>query len=138
MKLKLFYSDGGIAPNGVHVLHSLAVVSNTKERERYQRYLGGALGSVVRHPENCDAVLTLIAAAQRGEPGPFEYDADDVELNINAKFVQVNIVINEDWTDQAEGRIDTEIWKQVLEGKKRFLALPKTMESVVEIDFPSI
>jgi hypothetical protein len=138
MKLKLCYLDGGLRSDGTRVLHPIGIISETGERERYQLYLGGALASVVRHPGNCDTVLALIEAAQRGEPGPFEYDADDVYLTIKSDKVQVDVADNKAWTGKAEGRIDTEVWRRSLEGKKQFLALPEAIESVVELDFPSL
>jgi hypothetical protein len=138
MKLKLCYLDGGLRFDGTKVLHPVGIVSETSEQERYQLYLGGALGSVARYPGNCDSVLALIAAAQRREPGPFEYDADDVQLTITAEKVQVDVADNQDWTGKAEGRIDTEVWRRALEGKRQSFALPEALDTVVELDFPSL
>jgi hypothetical protein len=138
MKLKFCYLDGGFRSDGSQVLHSVGIVSDTPEQERYQLYLGSAVGNVGRRTENCDHALSLIDAAQRGEAGPFEYNVDDVQINVASNKIQVDINVNDDWVGKPEGLIDTDVWKQALEGKKRFLALPVALKSVVELDFPSL
>ncbi len=48
--------------------------------------------------------------------------------------VQVSILINDDWTNQPEGVFTLEELKKALLGWKQFLSLPKSAESIVEVE----
>jgi hypothetical protein len=137
MKLKFCYVSGGVHPRIGQVLHSVQIVSDSDEAERYQRYLANAIGSVARDIASCDRLLELISAVESGDESSATYDADDVELTIAGRGVQVDINANDEWVGNLEGCIGLEQWKTSLEGWKRFLALPQDMGSVVEVEIPS-
>lgn len=137
MKLKFCYVSGGMHPSIGQVLHPVQVISGSGEVVRYQRYLANAIGSVARDVPGCDRLLQLISSVESGQEDRVMYDADDVELTITSDAVQVDINANDEWVGNPEGRIGLTQWRSALDGWKRFLNLPQSIESVVEIEVPS-
>lgn len=137
MKLKFCYVSGGVHPSIGQVLHPVQVISESDEVVRYQRYLANAIGSVARDAPGCDRLLELISSVENGQEDRVMYDADDVELTITSAAVQVDINANDEWVGNPQGRIGVAQWRAALEGWKRFLSLPQSIESVVEIEVPS-
>lgn len=136
MKLKFCYVSGGEHPVIGQVLYPAQIISESLDSDRYQRYLANAVGSVAREIADCDRLLALISSVENGEEELVAYDGDDVELAIKKDVVQVNIHANSEWVGKPEGRINMSYWKAAIEGRKRFLALPEKLDSIVEVDIP--
>jgi len=61
---------------------------------------------------------------------------NDVELTMDASGVQVDILINDDWIGQPEGKFTLQEWHLVLEQWRYFLGLPESLETVVSVKLP--
>lgn len=133
MKLKFCCLSGGRHPVVGDVLYPVQLVSDGPEAARYQRYLASPLGTAARDTRACESLSRAMAQVKSGEMESFLFDADDVELHIGPEFVQCDIVINDEWTDNPAGRIALHHWQLALDGWRRFLSLPKSLESTVEV-----
>ncbi|WP_395703674.1 hypothetical protein [Aquabacterium sp.] len=136
MKLKFCYLSGGHHPIAGDILYPVQLISDGPEAERYQRYLASPLGSAARDPQACDRLSDAIARVKSGELEEYLFDADDVELSIRRDFIQCDIVVNNDWVGNPAGRIGLQLWQLALDGWRKFLDMPKSIESTVEIELP--
>lgn len=134
MKIRFSYVSGGVHPVVGEVLYPVQQVSDGPEGVRYQRYLASPIGSVARDKVSCERLLRDISRVQTGESESIEVDSDDVELVLSPLGVQCNITVSDEWTDNPEGFIELRLWQLALEGWLRFLSLPKSLESVVEVE----
>ncbi|MGF6458218.1 hypothetical protein [Pseudomonas frederiksbergensis] len=55
---------------------------------------------------------------------------------MDASGVQVDILINDDWIGQPEGKFTLQEWHLVLEQWRYFLGLPESLETVVSVKLP--
>lgn len=55
---------------------------------------------------------------------------------MDASGVQVDILINDDWVGQSEGKFTLQEWRLVLEQWRHFLGLPESLETVVVVKLP--
>jgi len=78
-------------------------------------------------------LLSYLNAVEAGGETTVETGGNDVTLTLTAEGVQVDIESNDDWVGKQEGRFSLREWQLVLEGWKRFLAMPQSPESVVEV-----
>ncbi|MCJ8207818.1 hypothetical protein RGM2987_26250 [Pseudomonas sp. RGM2987] len=81
-------------------------------------------------------MLKSIAAVEEGGLTSIVEGGNDVLLNIDASGVQVDILVNEEWTGQPESRFTLHEWRKVLEHWKYLLELPKGSEEVVIVKLP--
>jgi hypothetical protein len=133
MTIKYFYTDGGVHPVAGHVLYRQAQAQDGRDTGRFNRYLCGVLEAVAQRPEDCDRLLSLIGQVERGEQEKLETGGNDVALTLEDGRVQVDILVNEDWIGQAAGNFAFAEWKTALVAWRQFLAMPKGLESAVEI-----
>jgi hypothetical protein len=55
---------------------------------------------------------------------------------VDASGVQVDILVNDDWVGQAQGKFTLQEWRLVLEQWSYFLGLPESLETVVNVKLP--
>lgn len=115
------------------VFHWHPVAIESVDAPRYSRYVCGALGAVAQTTSDCDCLLSYLNAVEAGGETTVETGGNDVTLTLTAEGVQVDIESNDDWVGKQEGRFSLREWQLVLEGWKRFLAMPQSPESVVEV-----
>ncbi|MFC5476368.1 hypothetical protein [Paraherbaspirillum soli] len=134
MKLKYSYVNGGVHPicGQTYIWQQEAIDSD--DALRYQLYICNVLGAVAQTFEDCDRLLRVIGKIECGKEIFVETGGNDVTLTLRPSGVQVDIEINKDWVGQPEGQFTLQEWRVVLEGWRRFLDMPRSFESVVEID----
>lgn len=135
MKIRFSYVDGGIHPKLGQVFHRRAEVIDCGDAPRYNRYMCGVLNAIAQTEENCDRLLSLIARVKDGKDDRVETGGNDVTLTLKRSGVQVDIEINENWVGQSEGHFTLQEWRVAIEGWRRFLQLPESLETVIDIDF---
>ena len=131
MKLQFLCVWAGIYPN--KALFRIAKPVDCPYETRYMRYLCSPLSIVAEIPEDCDRFLKHIEDIENGTETEIETGANDVALTFRPSGVQVDILINDDWCDQPEGHFELREWKIVLEGWRRFLGMPESLDSIVEV-----
>ncbi|WP_085633362.1 MULTISPECIES: hypothetical protein [unclassified Pseudomonas] len=137
MKLKFYHQPGGTYPEVGQIFHAVAeVVSTDEEASRYELYVCSVLSAIAQIPKDCDRLLTAIESVETGEQESVSDGGNDVLLNIDASAVQVDILVNDDWVGQPEGRFTLQEWRKVLEGWKYLLELPKGSAQVVMVELP--
>ncbi|ASA58307.1 hypothetical protein BSQ33_19195 [Vibrio gazogenes] len=135
MKLKCFYTDGGQNPNIGQVFQRRKIIEgDSKQMERYQRYLANTLSLIAPTIDDCDFVLCCIDKVESGTEAEFEVEGTDVDWVINASGVQINININDDWVDQPEGKFELNEVKVAVNGWKSFLCMSEAFDSIVEVE----
>lgn len=134
MKLKFFYVDGGIHPKLGHVFHWQQKAIGGEDEKRYNQYICEVLSSVAQGVDDCDRLLRMIDQVEHGIQEKIETGGNDVTLTFKTSGVQVDININDDWIDQPDGQFKLKEWKTALKGWRRFLEMPQSLDSVVEID----
>lgn len=134
IKLKFFYIDGGTHPKLGRVFHWQQIATGDKDVERYNQYLCQVLGSVAQGTDDCDRLLQYINDIENGQRTKIETGGNDVTLTMTLSGVQVDIEINEDWIGQPDGHFELTEWKIALEGWRRFLQMPQSLRSVIEIN----
>lgn len=104
-----------------------------EDAERYQSYICEVLGAVAQRQIGCDRLLKNIEDIENGTKTEIETGGNDVALTFRPSGVQVDILPFEDWCDQPEGHFELRQWKIVLEAWRRFLGMPESLDSVVEV-----
>lgn len=135
MKFRFSYVDGGIHPKLGQVFHRRAEAIGNGDASRYNRYMCGVLNAIAQTPEDCDRLLSFIKRVEDEKDDQVETGGNDVTLTLKRSGVQVDIEINEDWVGQSEGNFTLQEWRVVLEGWRRFLELPESLWSVVDINY---
>ena len=134
MKLRFFYYDAGyVHPVLGRVFRWEKTVIEGNDAKRYERYVCGVLSAIAQRQVSCDRLLKDIDDVENGIETEIETGGNDVALTIRPAGVQVDILVNDDWCDQPEGHFELREWKIVLEGWRRFLGMPESAESVVEV-----
>lgn len=100
---------------------------------RYTKYICEVLSAVAQDVDSCDRLLRFIEKIELGEESVVETGGNDVTLTMSLAGVQVDIEVFEEYVGQAEGRFKLSEWKNALQGWRRFLQMPKTLGSVVEV-----
>ncbi|MET0774900.1 MAG: hypothetical protein ABWZ65_05325 [Pseudomonas mandelii] len=136
MELKYYYIPGGIHPIAGTVLYRAALVSSGENAERYELYICTVLNAIAQTQGDCDRLLDCITSIEDGSESSEVGGGNDVELTMDATGVQVDILINDDWVGQPEGKFTLQEWRQVLEQWKLFLGLPESAETVVMFKLP--
>lgn len=118
--------------HGDAYVHSCKV-SGDGDLTRYIRYVGQTLNGLAPMPAACDLFLDYIEAVEKKMMPEAETGGNDVVLHILPDYIQVSIMICEDWIDQPEGRFSLETWKKILTGWKEFMLMPQTPETTLEV-----
>lgn len=134
MKLRFFYVDGGFHPRLGQVFHWQQKAMDGATAGRYNQYMCQVLSSIAQGVDDCDRLLSDINDIENGKRTEIETGGNDVTLTLNSFGVQVDININEEWIDQPDGRFKLSEWKAALIGWRRFLEMPQSLDSIVEID----
>ncbi|GJI97214.1 hypothetical protein RugamoR57_39320 [Duganella caerulea] len=134
MKIRFSYVDGGVHPKLGQLFHWQPRTLGDEAAKCYNQYLCEVLSSVAQGTDDCDRLLKNISDVENGTQAEIETGGNDVTLTIRPTGVQVDIEINEDWIGQPDGNFKLSEWKTVLEGWRRFLEMPQSLESVVEVD----
>ena len=128
MKLKFLYND-----NGHTVLDVFG--GNDEENYRYGRYLASPMsflvGYVIKHT---DGALEDIRKVESGEESEIIIYGNDTDLILKATGGQIDILIDDNWNLNPSGHFTLNEWKAAFEGWKKFLSLPKSLDSGVEVD----
>lgn len=133
IKLKFSYVDGGSPPKLGRLFHWQQVASGDEGVERYNQYLCQVLSSVAQGIDDCDCLLQHIDDIESGQQTEIETGGNDVTLTMTLSGVQVDIEINEDWIGQPDGHFELNEWKTALKGWRRFLQMPQSLDSVIEV-----
>ncbi|PYB94925.1 hypothetical protein [Pseudomonas sp. R62] len=137
MELKFYQTAGGTYPEVGQLFHAVAEVNSAqKDAKRYQLYVCSVLDAIAQIPEDCDRLLAAISSVESGVQASVTDGANDVLLNMSADGVQVDILINDDWTGQPQSWFTLEEWRKVLEQWKYCLQLPKGSDEVVILKLP--
>lgn len=134
MKIRFAYVDGGVHPKLGQVFHWQPTALDGEDAKRYNQYLCEVLSSVAQGTDDCDRLLQNIRDVENGNPAEIETGGNDVTLTIRSTGVQVDIEINEDWIGQPEGNFKLSELTAALAGWRKFLEMPQSLDSVVEID----
>ena len=134
MKLRFSYVDGGIHPKIGQVYHWREEAIGAPDAMRYTRYMAEVLGAVAQTVSDCDRLLGYIDDVEKGRQAKVIAGGNDVTLTMQPSGIQVDIEINDEWVGQPEGRFKLEEWKALLQGWCRFLKMPKSLDTVLEID----
>ncbi|KAB0508548.1 MULTISPECIES: hypothetical protein [Pseudomonas] len=133
MELKYYYIPGGNHPITGEVLYRAALVSSGENTERYELYICTVLNAIAQTQEDCDRLLGCITSIEDGSETSEVGGGNDVELTMDASGVQVDILINDDWVGQPEGKFTLQEWRLVLEQWRYFLGLSESLETVVTV-----
>ncbi|QAY92221.1 hypothetical protein [Pseudomonas sp. ACM7] len=136
MEFKFYCTAGGIYPVVGQVFHRRAEVSSGKDTRRYDRYVCGVLNAIAQTQQGCGELLHCITSIENGSETSVIGGGNDVELTMDASGVQVDILINDDWVGQPEGKFTLQEWRVVLEQWRHFLGLPESLETVVTVKLP--
>ncbi|ROM71412.1 hypothetical protein BK653_05905 [Pseudomonas brassicacearum] len=137
MELKFYHAAMGFHPVAGDVFHPVAEVTPGQENmERYELYICSVLGAIAQTPKRCDQLLAYLASVEEGSQEPTSIGGNDVLLNMDASGVQVDILVNEEWTGQPESRFTLQEWRKILEKWKYLLELPKGSDEVVIVKLP--
>ncbi|WP_460098923.1 hypothetical protein [Pseudomonas sp. H3_C08] len=137
MELKFFHHSAGPHPVVGEVFYDMAQVSPGQEgAQRYELYVCSVLDAIAQVPEDCDRLLAAISTVESGAQTSVTEGGNDVLLNMSSEGVQVDILINDDWTGQPQSRFTLEEWRKVLEQWKHTLELPKGSDEVVILKLP--
>lgn len=134
MKLKFSYVDGGVHPIRGPIFHWRKEAIGNGEASRYQLYICDVLGAIAQTPGDCSRLLSCIEKIESEKKEQLEVGGNDVTLTLDTSGVQVDIESIEDWIGHPEGHFTLQEWRVALEGWRRFLELPRSLESIVEID----
>lgn len=133
MKLVFSYADGGVHPVAGQVYYWRPMAVDVEDASRYNRYVCGALGAIAQTTDDCDRLLSAFDAVEMGKEKMIETGGNDVTLTITLSGVQVDIEANDNWVGTPEGKFSLREWRLILEGWKRFLAMPESLDSIVEV-----
>jgi hypothetical protein len=137
MELKFYYVDGGVHPVVGQVYDAVAEVSPGQEdAQRYELYVCSVLSAIAQVPSNCVQLLEAVTSIEDGVQVSIIEGGNDVLLNMDVSGVQVDILVNDDWIGQPEGRFTLQEWRKILERWKCFLELPKGSDEVVIVKLP--
>ena len=134
MKLRFFYVDGGIHPILGQVFHWQQKATDGEAAARYNQYMCEVSSSIAQGVDDCDRLLHDINDVENGVRSEVETGGNDVTLMLKSSGVQVDININEDWIGQPDGRFKLSEWKAALIGWRRFLEMPRSLDSIVKVD----
>jgi hypothetical protein len=134
MKLKFYFVAGGNHPKLGAVFYRMARAVGGEEASRYDQYMCEVLESLAQSTADCDQYLTDIASVEHGQIDRIETGANDVTLTITKAGVHVDIMVNEDWVGRPEANFTLGEWTAALAGWRRFLELPQSVDSFLEID----
>ncbi|GLQ70778.1 hypothetical protein [Vibrio penaeicida] len=134
MKLRLYYANGGNHPVLGQIYHKCQEFSGGSSTARYQRYLANILTCVAQSIDDCDRILAQIKKIETGQDNELEIEGNDVEITLSKAYIQVDIIINDDWVGQKEGRFSFSEFKTVIKAWESFLKLPEKFDSEVVID----
>ncbi|MFJ2457768.1 hypothetical protein ACIOVC_04355 [Pseudomonas neuropathica] len=136
MELKFYQTAGGTYPQG-QLFHAIVEVNSDQEdAERYQLYVCSVLDAIAQVPEDCDRLLAAISSVEAGVQPSITDGGNDVLLNMSDEGVQVDILVNDDWTGQPQSWFTLQEWRKVLEQWKWLLELPDGSDEVVILKLP--
>ncbi|WP_339494664.1 hypothetical protein [Pseudomonas sp. RA_105y_Pfl2_P56] len=136
MELKFYQTAGGTYPEG-QLFHAIVEVNTDQEdAERYQLYVCSVLDAIAQVPEDCDRLLAAISSVEVGVQASITDGGNDVLLNMSDEGVQVDILVNDDWTGQPQSWFTLQEWRKVLEQWKWLLELPDGSDEVVILKLP--
>jgi hypothetical protein len=136
MELKFYQTAGGTYPEG-QLFHAIVEVNSDQEdAARYQLYVCSVLDAIAQVPEDCDRLLAAISTVESGAQTSVTEGGNDVLLNVSSEGVQVDILINDDWTGQPQSRFTLQVWRKALEQWKWLLELPDGSDEVVILKLP--
>ena len=134
MELTLFYVSGENHPIIGQVYYTRQKFKGGNEVVRYQRYLANILTFIAQSSADCDRILSQIEKVEIGRENRIEVEGNDVEVELLKTGIQVDITVNDDWTDQPEGRFSLAEFKAVIIAWRQFLQLPESLDSKITIE----
>ncbi len=135
MKLKFFRRSAGEYPVVGEVFDDVVeVLPGQEDAQRYELYVCSVLDAIAQVPEDCDRMLAAISSIEAGVETSVCDGGNDVLLNMSPDGVQVDILVNDDWTGQPQSRFTLKEWYKILEQWKYLLELPKGSTDVVVLE----
>jgi hypothetical protein len=104
--------------------------------QQYNNYLLSALDTNYRRSEHCDEVLRQIDRLERGEIQTFTWEGDGFFYDITRDTVTFEHAVFGECPEWPVWRCSLTQYKVALEGWKRFLAMPKSIDSELIVDLP--
>jgi len=116
------------------VFHDCQLAIGGEDASRYTQYLAQVMSFVAQTVERCDELLHYIEEVESGSQDSIETGGNDVSFTLRPSGVQVDITVTDGWIGQPEGRFKLSELKNALIGWRRFLQMPSSLDSVVEIE----
>jgi hypothetical protein len=125
-------------PNwGKKLMREARVVGHETDYEyRYHVYICGVLGDDYQSADGCTKMLGEIDRVERGEKESFFQSGNAWTKTVTREGVQIDSHTVPWWDEQPEGRFTLAEFKAALEGWKRFLQMPMSLESRLQITLP--
>lgn len=138
MKLHFGYKNVQAHVNGIDLRHSATV----KERETdwdypYNKYLCGWLESDVQTARGCSGILSQIAELERHERDSICGSGNAWFVTIYREYVEFELQTADDDPEWPIWKCSLDEVKIALTGWQKFLEMPESLESQVEIDLPT-
>lgn len=133
-RLRLFYTDAGTHPVIGKLYYPRQEVIDGDEAPRYQRYIANTLSKIARSPEDCETILTHVASVESGAEADFEIEGNDVLATVSTSGVQIDILANDNWVGQPDGRFSLTEFRNAIGAWREFLRLPESTVSEIVRD----
>jgi hypothetical protein len=112
------------------------VVHDENKFAWYDTYLCGALQSDFQNALTCKVALEEVARVETGEIEAWHHSGNQWLITATLQGVQIDHQTIEDWDEQPEGHFTLTQFKAALEGWKRFLQMPVSLESRLVVTLP--
>lgn len=100
---------------------------------RYNLFVARMFQSDIQSSDHCQQILAAVRRVEQGDLEMTDFGGNCCSVTIRLSGVQVDYDVF-DWYNLPDGRFTFEEFKIALEGWNRFLKMPKSVDSVVEIE----
>jgi hypothetical protein len=134
---KLVFYDWTPLGWGKTLLREARVVGHESDYDhRYHVYICQLLVSDYHDANNCDNILREVEQVERGEKKSSMASGNAWTKTITREGVQIDHHTVPWWDEQPDGHFTLAEFKAALEGWKRFLQMPPTLDSRLVITLP--
>ena len=128
-----FHSTPGIGFDLVRTATASDVVPAGQPGGRYNLFLARMFQSDIQSSDHCEGILAAMRLVEQGDLEMTDFGGNCCSITIRLSGVQVDYDVF-DWYSLPDGRFTFDEFKTALEGCNRFLKMPKSVDSVVEIE----
>jgi hypothetical protein len=114
-----------------------ASIAGRDDDRSSRTYLCGVLQSDFQSVDNCDAALSEVSRIEIGEVAEWLHSGNQWVTTIRREGVQIDHHTISEWDGQSEGNFTLAEFKAALEGWKRFLQMPASLDSRLLITLPN-